>query len=240
MEPRRFILRLLTLLAACLLVSCIDGREEVWLNADGSGRADVSYSLPAAAAAFQGGEDGVRRMIEGFLKKSPAISSSRCEVTQINDRLVIRVRASFDSAGDLGKISQGQSLEKLPSSANHLAGKFRVKQQRLSVDFSRTITAGGALPGATFMPESQFNGRNLTYIIHLPEAASESNATRVGDGGRMLAWEFPLAMAIRDPIIIRFKAPIPIPIPWIAAAGGIFLVLALFGIRKLRMTKRRN
>ena len=75
MDFRRAIVRLLACFAAPLLASCIDGREEVWVNADGSGRADVSYSLPVAAARFQGGEAGVRRKIEGVLKEAPGIST---------------------------------------------------------------------------------------------------------------------------------------------------------------------
>ena len=36
----RHLLRCLTLAAACLLVSCIDGREEIWIEPDGGGRAE--------------------------------------------------------------------------------------------------------------------------------------------------------------------------------------------------------
>ncbi|MES2438758.1 MAG: hypothetical protein V4584_06820 [Verrucomicrobiota bacterium] len=221
----RHSLRLLAVLATALLVSCIDCHEEIWLNADGSGRADVRYSLPAAAARFQGGEAGVRRMIEEFLNHSAAVHSSSCEVSTEGDRLKIRVRASFDSALDLKEIAKGDPLTKLPSSANNLAGTVKVGMSGRTVDFSRTITAGGALPGAVFLPTSQFKDRNLTYIIHLPVPPEESNATRTEDGGRTLVWDFPLAQAIRTPVTTRFRAKIPIP-GWVlaSAAGGVPLV----------------
>ncbi len=241
MAISRYLLRLLWVAATVSLVSCIDGREEIWLNADGSGRADIRYSLPASAAAFQGGEAGIRRMIGGFLNNTPAIASSSYEVTTEEDRLKIRVRASFDSAMDLKEIAGGNSLEQLPSSAANLAGEVTVNLRGLSVDFSRTISAGKALPGSVFMPASNFEGRNLTYIVHLPAAATETNATRVEDGGRTLVWSFPLSQAIKSPVITRFKARIPIRTRLLAfaIAGTLALgFLALLGIWKLRRMKR--
>ena len=236
----QMILRLLTLLTACLLLSCIDGREEIWLNPNGSGRADVSYSLPAAAARFQGGEAGVRRMIGDFLKDTPAITNSSYEVGTEGDRLNIRVQATFESARDLQKVSQGGGQDKLPSSARHLAGEMTVNVDGRTVDFARTIAPGKALPGAMFLPASQFEGRNLTYIIHLPTAATETNATRIDDGGRTLTWDYPLAGAVRNPFTLRFKAKIPIPKWMLASAGAAALAaggLVFFACRKSRRVK---
>ena len=235
----RHIVRSLTVISACVMVSCIDGREEIWLNANGSGRADVRYSLPAAAARFQGGEAGVRRLIGEFLKKTPAIATSSFEVMTEQDRLKIHILATFDSALDLKEISKGKSLEKLPSSASHLAGEMSVDLHGRTVAFSRTIAPGKALPGAIFLPASQFQGRNLTYIIHLPTAASESNATRTEDAGRTLVWDYPLAVAIQNPVTLRFKAKIPIP-PWLVVAGAaVVFLLAYFTVRwKIRSRKR--
>ena len=239
MGVARHIARLLTAIFACLLVSCIDSHEEIWLNADGSGRVDVRYSLPSAAARFQGGEAGVRRLIGEFLKKTPAISTSSYEVVTDEDRLKIHLQATFDSAMDLKEISKGKSLEKLPSSATHLAGEMKVDLHGRTVDFTRTIAPGKALPGAIFLPPSQFQRRNLTYTIHLPAAASESNATRTADAGRTLVWDYPLATAIQNPVTLQFKAKIPIPAWAITAVTGVVLLLAYFALRwKISARKR--
>jgi hypothetical protein len=226
MSFRRAMPRLTACAAAGLLASCIDGREEIWLNADGSGRADVLYSLPAAAAKLQGGETGVQRMIEKFLHDTPAISASTCEVTTVDDRMHIRVRTSFDSALELKDIPKGEALSHLPSSATGLTGDFKVAVHGLTVDFSRTIKAGEALPGAGFMPVSRFKDRQLTYIIHLPKAAMVSNATRVENSGRTLVWDFPLAVALQRPVVTRFTAPIPLP-RWALVTGWIFAVIVV-------------
>ena len=227
MNFRRSMLRVLACAAAGLLASCIDGREEIWLNADGSGRAEVSYSLPAAAAKLQGGETGVQQMIEGFLKDTPAISASSCEVTTVGDRMHIRVRTSFDSALELKDISTGEALGKLPSSATGLTGDFKIDVHGLTVNFARTIKAGEALPGAGFIPVSRFKDRQLTYIIHLPQAATDSNATRTENSGRTLVWDFPLAVAIQGPVVTRFTAPVPLP-RW--AVVTVWILAALIAV----------
>ncbi|MEO5716224.1 MAG: hypothetical protein ABIT37_22280 [Luteolibacter sp.] len=233
-------LHVIALLVACLLTSCIDCHEEIWLEADGSGHADISYTLPAAAARFQGGETGVRKQIEKFLSETKEIKSSACEVSTEGDRLKIRVSGAFDSALDLKEISTGGSMDELPSSATNLAGKVEVSVKGRTVDLTRTISPGAALPGAAFMPASAFEGHRLVYVIHLPTAAKESNATRTADDGRTLVWDFPLAKAIRTPVTTRFVAEIPIP-RWmlITAAPVAFVVgwLALLGFKQLRKLK---
>ena len=224
--------RFLAISAAGLLTSCIDGREEIWLEANGSGRTDVTYSLPAAAARLQGGESGIQSMIEEFLKNTPEISSSSCAVTTEGDRLKIRVQTSFASALDLKDISASQAIKKLPPAANGLTGEIHTKVHGLSVDFARTLRLGDALPGSQFIPASQLAGRNLTYIIHLPKAATDSNATRTEDSGRTLIWDFPLSEALQGPITTRLTAPIPIPNWAIATVSILGLALLILAVRK--------
>lgn len=234
-------MRIMLLLVACLLSACIDGHEEIWLEANGSGRAEISYSLPQAAARFQGGEAGVSEMIEKFLADNPAIRSSSHRVRTEGDRLEIFVTATFGSALDLKEFATGPSLEALPSSASALAGEVMIETRGRTVDFARRIAPGSALPGASLLPASNFEGRSLRYTIHLPVAPLESNATRSLNGGRTLVWDFPLADAIRSPITTRFVAKVPIP-PWLVAASALLLLsaagLAFFAIRRLGKLRR--
>ncbi len=234
------VLRFMALIAACLLCSCIDSHEEVWIHADGSGRAEVRFSLPLAAAALQGGEAGVEKLVGEFLTKNSALTTSSHEVTTTEDRLLIRVNAEFDSALDLEQLASDDAMEKLPSSAHHLAGETDVRLRGRTVDFKRAIAAGSALPGSMFMPASRFEGHRLVYIMHLPVAAKESNATRIENDGRTLIWDFPLSAAVRKPVSLAFKADMPIP-RWILFAGaGAFVVVTWIGwsgIRRFRKPK---
>jgi hypothetical protein len=216
-----------------LLSSCIDGREEVWVNADGSGRADLRYEVPATAARLRGGEEGVRQLIADLLKDTPTATH---EVVQEGDRLKIRVKMDFQSPGDLKSITSSSSAkQKAPASFQYLAGKFDVRRDFRTVDFTRTISPGKALP-TVLIPPSEFKDRKLTYILHLPMVPSETTATRVENNGRTLVWEKPLSGDIRQPLVVHFKAKIPVP-PWlIASAAGVALLLlsvpALLFVRK--------
>ncbi len=237
----RHFIRALVFLTACLLVSCIDGREEYWLNADGSGRADFSYSFPASAAKFQGGADGLRKMIGDFLTSSPDIKSPVGEVTAVGDRLNVHVAGAFDSAKDLATISPPGETKTIPPVVSKLAGDFLVNMHGRHVELSRTVSPGLAIPGAVFMSPSKFADHNLVYILHLPISSDANNATRVEDDGKTLIWEFPLAQAVRKPVVIQFKGTIPIPRSWIAGACGLgLLVIAFAGFGVLKWRKRRS
>jgi hypothetical protein len=229
--------RILLVATAFALPSCIDGREEVWLEADGSGRSEISYTIPSSIATMQGGEEGLRKMISGFLKETPEIRTSDCEISTEDDRTKIRIRAAFDSALDLKEVAQGPSLSKLPSSASHLAGVVDVKIRGRTLDFSRSISPAKALPGSSFLPASQFEGHRLVYIMHLPAVTSGNNATRVENGGRTLIWDMPLLDALKTPIVTRFQ--MEIPIPW-KIVSGVAIPLSLaagFIIFRFRRSK---
>lgn len=239
----RYCGRLMAIAATLLLVSCIDGREEIWLNADGSGRAEITYTLPAIAAKFQGGEAGVRKMLGEFLSKASGITSYEHDVSTLDDRLKVHVKASFASARDLKRIARKDPMKKLPPSAGNLAGDLNVAIHGRTVDFQRTISPGKALPGSYFMPASQFEGRRLVYVIHLPHPAQDTNAMKVEDGGRTLTWDFPLASAIKQPVSTRFTVKVPIP-PWLIVSASGLLAVMLAGvaiiIRKIIKRKKRK
>ena len=227
--------RILLLAVTALLCSCIDSREEFWLQADGSGRAEITCTLPAAAARVQGGDAGIREMIATFLKNTPEITASSHEVTTDGNRTQLKIRVSFDSALDLMNVASGPAIRNLPSAASHLAGDVNAKFRGRTLELTRTIYPGKALPGAAFLPASQFEGYKFVTRLHLPAAATESNATRVENGGRTLVWETPLATAVHTPPSTRFKMDIPIPWKLVTAISlplSLICGLAFFRLRK--------
>lgn len=215
--------------------SCLDGREEVWINPDGSGRAHLTYDVPATAARLQGGIAGVETLIDSLLEDFPG--SSR-EVTEQGDRLTVDVKLPFSSPNEIKKLGDSVDGASAPKSFEHLAGIFDVKMGFPSVNFTRTISPGKALPSA-FIPASEIQGRKLTYILHLPVVPSESTATRAENGGRTQIWEMPLATAMRKPLVIHFKAGIPIP-GWVYASAVGVILLGGAGIFRLMRKRPAN
>ena len=231
------IARISALAAAVALSSCIDSREEFWLAADGSGRAEFECAVPAAAARGHGGEPAIREMIARFLKETPEITTSSFEVLTRENRLHVKLHVAFDSALDLRDVAAGPSLKRLPSAASHLAGEITTNIHGRTLDFTRKISPAKALPGSAFIPDSQLHGHRLVYIIHLPAAPAESNATRVEDSGHTLIWDKSLKQALESPIVTRFKMDIPIPwklVAMIAVPLSLVCGLAFLKIRKSR------
>lgn len=228
MKPLDALLRFSLLAFAWVLSSCIDGHEEYWIAADGSGRAEVDYQIPSTVAHLHGGENGIRAALREFLDSTPELKNPTLQVTTEGSQLRVKASVAFDSALDLRKVAAGASIHELPDSASHLAGAIHAETHGRTLDFKRTIFAAKAIPGVGLMPASQLDGHSLTYIMHLPTAASESNATRTADSGKTLIWECPLAQAVERPFVTRFQMPVPLPWSWmlwitapIATAGGV-------------------
>lgn len=239
MNPLRFIFRFSLIVIAGFLASCVDSREEYWLDADGSGRAEITYHLPAAAAAVHGGESGLREMIAGVLNEMSEIASSACDVATEEKRVRVKINISFDSALALREIGQEASLKALPAAASHLAGEVTAGLRGRTLEYTRKISASKALPGWAFLSASQLDGHRMTYIMHLPFAPMESNATRVENSGRTLIWDLSLRQALQSPVVTRFKMQIPIPWP-VVAIIVISLSAIAFGIIFSRRRKLRN
>lgn len=230
---KRLMLRWLAILIACLLTSCIDGREEYWFNATGGGHATLTYSLPVAAADLSGGETAIREKIAAYLKDNEAFTSSSYTVTQVDGRLVATVNVAFRSVKDLKKLAKRGKGGDAPSAARYFMGDIDLEVKGLLVDFTRKISPTRAIPGALFLPRKELEGHNLQYIVHLPIQPLESNATRTEDAGRTLIWDIPLSQALREPFITHFKARIPLPRWLLPGLGGLVLSVGL-GIWKWR------
>jgi len=239
MNFRKALVRFALLAAAWVFSSCIDGREEYWLEADGSGRAEADYQIPETVAIFHGGEDGVRALLRDFLDSTPEIQNSSLHVSTEGSRLRVKAAVSFSSALDLRNVVSGSAMHELPDAASHLAGTIQANLHGRTLDFKRTVSAGKAIPGACFLPNSNWQGHSLTYIMHLPAAPTSSNATRTEDAGRTLIWEFQLGQAVLQPVLTRFTMPVPIPWKWAALALPPSL-LALWWMRRKRIVRETD
>ena len=220
------------------LASCIDGREEVHLEADGSGKARFEFSMPASAARLYGGDTGIRTLISDITRSNPDLTLHRNEVSSESGRTHITVDLSFRSATSL---VQAESIEppptKLPAAATHLLGEIQAIVDGRTVNLTRSMSPARAIPGATLMPASQFSGHRLQTIVHLPSPARHSNATRTENQGRTLIWDYSLADAIQSPIEQQLEVAFPLPIKTIL--GGT-LAVALAGFLTVRTFSRRT
>lgn len=229
---------LITVIAAALLSSsCVDSREEYWIDARGGGRGEMSFTMPATALRLHGGEAGVERMIDAFLKKIPGIEPTRREVSVHGERAEVALAFRFESALDLADFADSSAARELPSAVRHLAGSVDVSLYGRELAYTRQSDPGRAIPGVSLLPASRLAGRLVT-IIHLPSPASETNATRMENDGCTLVWDTPLADAVKAPLEMHFKMNVPIPWSLVLGFGlpvglaGVILLVRRFSPRK--------
>ncbi|BCX48811.1 conserved hypothetical protein [Haloferula helveola] len=231
--------RLLLLALSLLLSSCFDIREEIWIQADGGGRAMLDYTVPSAAMALVGGEAGMREEIDKLLAEAPDLRLDAFTVTPSDDGFRVHMEASTDSMLSLMDLQETEAFEDLPEAGKDLSGSFDVVVAGLDVKVSRRIEMGDALgPAALFIGSDDRDSRIMEYVIHLPTAAKEHNADEVTDRGKTLIWKRTLGQALRDPIVTRFRAKIPLPWWVIPAAIPIIALPAIALVRWIRRRKR--
>ncbi|MES2995946.1 MAG: hypothetical protein V4733_03960 [Verrucomicrobiota bacterium] len=204
---------------ACLIVlialgigSCIDGHEEIWIGANGSGRAKFRYEFPASALGWYGGEAAIRRELDALITKNDDLEFLSYTLGRNDDRIILHINAGFDSPWDLTRFSTdwATTSDETKSAASPFAGENSLELRGRFIRVHRIMDWSKALPGAAFVPASRWQGHKLITKVHLPLPAAESNATRSENGGRTLIWETAVAEAIRQPIDIRFTAPVPL------------------------------
>ncbi len=233
--------RFLAAFAFLALGACFDIREEVWIHRDGSGHAKLNYTIPQSALLLAGGQDGLQARIRELVASKPEIRLDAVDVTTGNDEAMIEVKLSTDSMLSLVDLQESDAFQKLPNAASNIAGTVVVKLRGLDIDFTRTVKVREALGFAVMTIGGQDRAnRSLEYIIHLPKAAKESNATSVENGGKTLMWKSTLGEALSKPVVTRFRAGLPIP--WYAhvAAGLLLLGIVLLVLRIRRKRRQRR
>lgn len=230
---------LIACLATLLVSSCLDSHEEVWLNADASGKARVQLSLPLSAVAANGGEQGIRTIITEYFEATPAFTSHTLATKVKEDQLEIDVFMTFDNAFELQVATSGPSFQELPETARDLLGKVEVKIQGRNLNLHRSIDLTKTFPGSAFIPGDQLKDHKLITIIHLPKAASSHNAHAAEDSGKTLIWTTPVASAFREPVNQIFT--MEIPLPWLKICLMALAVVLVGGLayyfvcRRMRM-----
>lgn len=229
---------LLIIFGAFLLTACFDIREEVWIERDGSGRFEFSYTLPTNTVTILGGEESLRERIDETVAASDEIQLDEISFTTSEKNTTIRVAARCDSLASLADLAPEDGASSLPSAVSDLAGDLEIKIGLTGIDFHREVDLGSAL-GLRAIPTvtKSTQERALTYIMHLPVEPTSHNADSTADEGRTLIWKRPLDEALRSPIDMRFHYPFTIP-PWaIAALVGLGVLLVFLIVR--RLTRRR-
>ncbi|MBT8043823.1 MAG: hypothetical protein KJO79_02635 [Verrucomicrobiae bacterium] len=214
---------------AVLLNSCIDGEEEVFINADGSAKVKAVYRVPGILMNAQDSEELRTSITEEIARqKNLKLLTNRIDLEQ--GRRVLTIEIATDDVTALeGKLSD-QTMGGNPSKADKILhaiiGKIVVNLDGLSAELTRNIDLKPLLDeylgknSASVLGESEFR-----YTVHLPTAVERSNAHEVGNGGRTLKWTYLLRDSQKRPMKLNMVARVPIP--WWVYVFAVLVLVAL-------------
>ncbi|MCP5535887.1 MAG: hypothetical protein H7A51_06590 [Akkermansiaceae bacterium] len=228
---KRALFCLLALVAA-LLNSCIDGEEEVFINADGSARVTAVYRVPGILFSAEDAEE-LRTNITEEVARQKNLKLITNRIDKENGSRVITIELATDDIialeGTLAEHTPGINPSKADKMLHAIIGSITVNLDGLSAELSRKVDLGPLLDeslgnkSATILGDSEFR-----YIVHLPEPAKQSNAHVVENDGRTLKWYYKLSECHKKPIRLNMVASIPLPW-WVYAAGMTGLLLLVWG-----------
>lgn len=229
--PMKFVSIVFLSLVMLLLSSCIEGEEEIFLNADGSARVVAIYRVPTILLSAEDAED-LRSSIEVEVGAIPNLKLITNKIEKHNgDRVVLIEIVTEDVASLEGALSKHNPALKRSQGdeiLHAIIGQIMVNMDGLMVGLKREIHLKPLLDeylgasGGSILGESAFR-----YTVHLPKPAVSSNAHEVLDDGRTLVWSHKLVDCWNKPIHLSMTSRIPIPW-WAYALGGLILMVLVW------------
>ncbi len=209
---------------AAFMMGCIEYQEEMWLNADGSGKAMLKIGMVSQG---EGEEDedfafDVERTAEMF-EKTPGVTVTSKRGYSENERDWLELEIEFDSLAAFQKVTEtGEDTD--------FIGKFSLrKPEKGVVVFNRKVQAGeGESPANLAMTEGALKGFTWSYIVHFPSKILESNAPQenVDIAANTVKWSYSLLELAQGPqtMSVTFAAP---QRPERVPLGLIIIILAV-------------
>jgi hypothetical protein len=241
--PMRRVLFSLLALVVFLLNSCIDGEEEVFIEADGSARVKAVYRVPGMLFSVEDAEELKTNIIEE-VEKQKHLKLITNRVDKENGNRIVTIEIETDDMmaleGALAEHTPGVNPSKADKMLHAIMGNITVSLHGLSADFSREVDLRPMLEenlgkgSATILGDSEFR-----YIVHLPKAVEQSNAHFIENGGKTLKWAYKLRECAQKPILLKMVAPIPLPW-WVYAVVTVVLLLLVWGAWKWVALKSRR
>jgi hypothetical protein len=241
------ILALVRLLAGvCALLflnSCIEGEEEIWIEKDRSGKAQIRITMPTLLFKRLPNWETLSEDADCCAKKTRGVKLKRFSVDSTPARTVVSGKISFDDARRiepfLSSLFQEQGLQ--TSSGEDLSRNVIVSTHFPNLHFHRNIGLRNFAKKQKIPPfalgllgeQSRFYS-----VMHLPTAVKTHNADIISGDRRTLEWEFPVADLLQKKVTMTFVAPLPYLFSSFLALAA--LLLSLFGTIIWRTRRRKK
>ncbi len=242
--PWHHLIRGLSLfITAMLLSSCVEGEEEIWIKADGSGRVIAHYEIPLVALSQMTDPEDMIRALRLVDEKEEGLCIHELSFKKNRGKAIFHFEASFHDARELLDISArnealfAEETSADPEQMTAVAGEIDFTIKGLTPTFSRSISLIGMFPPIVTKRPTMLGPSRFKYTMHLPAKVKESNAHAISADGRSVSWTFFLKDHLEEEMEMSFTTELPLPWwAWLCLALFAFL-LAWFIWRKVLSSK---
>ena len=192
----------LVVMATLSLGGCMEFSEEIWINADGSGRVKVDIGLSQAIAAMamsKGGGEGFCSPEEVSKEKHPNVVSQETQVrnegemvhcvidTHVKDfREIAEVQTMPMDDGD-DKLDSVFVIEDLGDGVARFRHRMVPKEKK---EEKKKEALKGTKEAMDAMMAKAFEGRYITITLHAP-AIHSNQGGEVNPEGTTVSWKMP-------------------------------------------------
>lgn len=245
---RMRLLALLPVLLSLLLVSCIEGEEEIWLEPDGSGRIEATYKMPTVVAQKIGDPDELVEILKNAAARDPHIELTSVSHQTRRGGVTLKFSGTFDDLRKLATFPQRQLRDpaepdkrvkaEVLFGTTHLDISWRGLSYERQVDISWLLKSSPAAKSIVRVPALLGNS-SFRYTLNLPTSARESNSTTQSQDGHKLEWLFPLKNHVQEPMHLTAEGDLPLPGTLWLIPLAVLVLLFLIQNRRARKKLQR-
>ncbi len=242
------LLALLPVLLPLLLVSCIEGEEEIWLEPDGSGRIEATYKMPTVVAQKIGDPDELVEILKNAAARDPHIELTSVSHQTRRGGVTLKFSGTFDDLRKLATFPQRQLRDpaepdkrvkaEVLFGTTHLDISWRGLSYERQVDISWLLKSSPAAKSIVRVPALLGNS-SFRYTLNLPTSARESNSTTQSQDGHRLEWLFPLKNHVQEPMHLTAEGDLPLPGTLWLIPLAVLVLLFLIQNRRARKKLQR-
>jgi hypothetical protein len=229
----------LPLLLALLLVSCLEGEEEVWLERDGSGRLEATYKMPPLVFSRFGTPDTLVKTLKDAAARDPHVNFSHVAHRTDKGQAILELVGTFDDLRELASFPQRQLRDPKepdkPVKLEALFGDIHLDLSAGRFSFQRSVDLSSILPNTIKKAPGILDQSAFHYTLHLPAAVSDTNATTRSEEHQKLEWRFLLKEYVDKPMKLTAEGRIPRPSNlWFLGLLPLAILIAIFLFRTKR------
>lgn len=242
------LLALLPVRLSLLLVSCIEGEEEIWLEPDGSGRIEATYKMPTVVAQKIGDPDELVEILKNAAARDPHIELTSVSHQTRRGGVTLKFSGTFDDLRKLATFPQRQLRDpaepdkrvkaEVLFGTTHLDISWRGLSYERQVDISWLLKSSPAAKSIVRVPALLGNS-SFRYTLNLPTSARESNSTTQSQDGHKLEWLFPLKNHVQEPMHLTAEGDLPLPGTLWLIPLAVLVLLFLIQNRRARKKLQR-